>query len=89
MNLRKFSALNLERCVSANGFSHQLADWSEAEWTNAMAGEAGEACNLTKKIIRHRDGTAGNVKAVDKDLLSLRRRAAKFLRSYMWSLSPA
>jgi NTP pyrophosphatase (non-canonical NTP hydrolase) len=27
-------------------------DWSIAEWTNAMAGEAGEACNIAKKIIR-------------------------------------
>ena len=27
-------------------------DWSIAEWTNAMAGEAGEACNVAKKLIR-------------------------------------
>lgn len=27
-------------------------DWSIAEWTNAMAGEAGEACNIAKKLIR-------------------------------------
>jgi NTP pyrophosphatase (non-canonical NTP hydrolase) len=27
-------------------------DWSIAEWTNAMAGEAGEACNIAKKMIR-------------------------------------
>lgn len=27
-------------------------DWSIAEWTNAMAGEAGEACNISKMIIR-------------------------------------
>lgn len=26
--------------------------WSVAEWTNALAGEAGEACNIAKKIIR-------------------------------------
>src|SRR5215813_3811246 len=28
------------------------SDWSIAEWTNAMAGEAGEACNVAKKIRR-------------------------------------
>ena len=28
------------------------SDWSIAEWTNAMAGEAGEACNFSKKLKR-------------------------------------
>jgi NTP pyrophosphatase (non-canonical NTP hydrolase) len=28
------------------------SDWTIAEWTNAMAGECGEACNLSKKIRR-------------------------------------
>jgi NTP pyrophosphatase (non-canonical NTP hydrolase) len=28
------------------------SDWSIAEWTNAMAGEVGEACNVAKKIRR-------------------------------------
>lgn len=32
-------------------------DWSIAEWTNALAGEAGEACNIAKKLIR---GDYGN-----------------------------
>ena len=27
-------------------------DWSIAEWTNAMAGEVGEACNVAKKLLR-------------------------------------
>ena len=27
-------------------------DWSIAEWTNALAGEAGEACNIAKKLLR-------------------------------------
>lgn len=35
-------------------FKHEagLTDWSPAEWSNAMAGEAGETCNLTKKLLR-------------------------------------
>lgn len=32
--------------------THDGSDWSIAEWTNALAGEAGEACNIAKKIIR-------------------------------------
>lgn len=28
-------------------------DWSIAEWTNALAGEAGEASNIGKKLLRH------------------------------------
>lgn len=28
------------------------SDWNLAEWTNAVAGEVGEACNLAKKIMR-------------------------------------
>lgn len=29
-----------------------LDEWNIAEWSNAMAGEAGEACNATKKLRR-------------------------------------
>lgn len=36
------------------------SDWSLAEWTNAVAGEAGEACNLAKKIIRGDFGASGS-----------------------------
>ncbi len=28
------------------------SDWSMAEWTNAVAGEVGEACNIAKKLRR-------------------------------------
>jgi NTP pyrophosphatase (non-canonical NTP hydrolase) len=31
---------------------HGVDNWTIAEWTNALAGEAGEACNLSKKIRR-------------------------------------
>src|SRR6185503_6454385 len=75
MNLSEFSKLNLKRCTSPDAFNHQLDSWSPAEWTNAMLGEGGEAANLTKKLLRHRDNVAGNHKAEDKDVESLRRRA--------------
>lgn len=79
MNLKKFSAVNLERCTSSEGFGHSLDRWSPAEWTNAIAGELGEAANLTKKLLRHRDGVAGNYKPEDQDVFALHRRAAREL----------
>lgn len=74
----KFSVVNLARCVSPDGFCHALESWSIAEWTNAAAGEIGEACNLAKKLLRHRDGVAGN-KPEDQDVESLKRRCAEEL----------
>lgn len=76
-DLRTFSAANRERCTSPQGFNHVMESWSLAEWTNAMAGECGEAANITKKLLRHRDGVGGNYKPGDDDVEELRRRAAK------------
>lgn len=46
------------------------SDWNIAEWTNAIAGEVGEACNLAKKIQRGDFGTPGTdeFKAAMKEL---------------------
>lgn len=43
-------SVNVRRAEES--FNHRLTDWTIAEWTNAMAGEVGEACNLAKKMIR-------------------------------------
>jgi NTP pyrophosphatase (non-canonical NTP hydrolase) len=43
--------------------------WSIADWSNAMAGEAGEACNVVKKIRRHECGLRGQL---DPPLVELR-----------------
>lgn len=59
MDFKYLRRINLRRCIE--GFKHQLNSWSIAEWTNALCGEAGEAANVAKKIIRHRDGLPGNV----------------------------
>lgn len=64
---------NVLRCVKS--FKHPLDGWSAAEWSNAAAGEMGEACNLTKKMIRHRDGVVGN-EGEDKNLDTLREKLA-------------
>lgn len=45
--LKAFRQHNVERAKTR--FHH---DTSEVWWTNAIAGEAGEACNLAKKISR-------------------------------------
>jgi len=37
------------------------SDWNIAEWTNAIAGEVGEACNLAKKIQRGDFGAPGDL----------------------------
>lgn len=42
-------AINKLRCETA---FHQVDEWKPWEWSNAMAGECGEACNLTKKMNR-------------------------------------
>lgn len=45
---------NAERCpMLTDGWG--VEHWNPAEWTNAMAGETGEACNLTKKMLRGDD----------------------------------
>lgn len=39
-------------------------NWTIADWSNAVAGEVGEACNVVKKIRRPELGTIGNGKDV-------------------------
>jgi NTP pyrophosphatase (non-canonical NTP hydrolase) len=56
---------NLRRCEAA---FHKLMEWTPTDWACAMAGEAGEACNLIKKL-RRLDGA-------DKALDSPKLRAA-------------
>jgi NTP pyrophosphatase (non-canonical NTP hydrolase) len=41
---------NVERCEQV---FHKLNYWQPWEWSNAMAGEVGEVCNLTKKMLRN------------------------------------
>lgn len=50
LTFRRLRKTNVRRCNTA--FAHKLDNWSLAEWSNAMAGEAGETCNVTKKILR-------------------------------------
>jgi NTP pyrophosphatase (non-canonical NTP hydrolase) len=56
LTFRRLSIVNAARCDK-----WQMGkDWSIAEWTNSLSGEAGEAGNVAKKLIRIRDGMIGN-----------------------------
>jgi len=37
-----------------------IEEWTLSDWAVAMAGEAGEVCDVIKKLNRDRDGTVGN-----------------------------
>lgn len=54
MNLNELRIANVTRCEEV---FHPLHSWTAAEWACAMAGEAGEACNVAKKIKRLDTGT--------------------------------
>lgn len=48
---------------------HARDTWSLAEWTNAMAGETGEACNISKKILRLENELPNKEAGLDKNNL--------------------
>jgi len=54
MNLGEISAMNRVRC---NRWHSGGEEWSAADWSNALAGETGELCNVIKKIRRHETHT--------------------------------
>lgn len=59
--------INVKRCEDV---FHPLASWSLTDWSNAMAGEAGEACNVTKKIKRGDDAYADGVDIAGEPVIS-------------------
>ena len=54
LTLQKLRSKNVPRCEQV---FHQLDSWSPTDWACAMAGEAGEACNVAKKMKRLSEGT--------------------------------
>ncbi|MGB1560766.1 MAG: DUF1566 domain-containing protein [Sinimarinibacterium flocculans] len=50
MTFDQVSTTNLARAILWH--PRGLNEWSEADWSNAMAGEAGEVCNAVKKLRR-------------------------------------
>lgn len=54
LTVAELCRVNVLRCMT--DFKHPLQAWSLFEWAGAVAGEAGEACNVAKKLIRFRNG---------------------------------
>lgn len=52
-----FSSTNLARCTHWHPGFPGGDDWTGADWSNAMQGEAGEAGNIVKKLRRLETGT--------------------------------
>lgn len=53
---------NTARCARwHSGFPLGDTGWSGADWSNAAAGEMGEACNVVKKLRRQETGARGAV----------------------------
>lgn len=66
LTFQRLRKKNVKRCREA--FKRCLPDWSLAEWSNAMAGECGEACNLTKKMLRGDRGGKKDIKELGKEI---------------------
>jgi NTP pyrophosphatase (non-canonical NTP hydrolase) len=58
VEFEKFSQVNAER--ARQWHPGGLNEWSIADWAVAMAGEAGEVCNVVKKYNRVRDSLQSN-----------------------------
>lgn len=71
--LHAITEISKSRCERWHG-EKGLEDWSGLEWAGAMAGEAGEAANVAKKILRRERGIAGQLntpEAMEADIKQL------------------
>lgn len=74
MDITAFQRANEERKLHW----HAGNDWNFAEWTNAMAGETGEACNIAKKILRLENELPNKEAGLDRnDMEELKARLAR------------
>lgn len=75
LNLARLRGVNVSRMRRWHG---DADEWSGADWSNAMAGECGEACNIVKKLRRHEThtGTSYNTPPPDELLAALAEELA-------------
>ena len=59
--------VNLERCKAWHPTG--INEWSPTDWACAFAGEAGELCNVIKKLKRLEDGTERVGRGSEEELL--------------------
>jgi len=80
LTFAKFSSINHQRALRWHT-DGGLLQWNIAEWTNAAAGEMGEACNAAKKLRRIECGMqqSGGDSGVPTDLVEARRKIAQEL----------
>jgi len=76
LNFNKLKNVNKARCIK--DFGQDLNGWTIDQWTNAIAGETGEACNFAKKLNRLVNNIKGN-KASDGDESEIRIKLGKEL----------
>lgn len=74
MNFNDLSTINKKRCENINGFNHPLDSWRPSQWSNGMAGECGEACNITKKMDRIIDNIQRTSKPNDRSMSNLKEK---------------
>lgn len=60
ISLSHFSRTNKRRGERWHSGGLVSAGWTISDWSNAMAGEAGELCNIVKKLRRDELGMVGN-----------------------------
>jgi len=68
MDLQTLTKANNERLYSTPAYKRCITEWSIADWSNALAGEVGELCNVVKKIRR---GDEIDVKDAGKELADI------------------
>jgi NTP pyrophosphatase (non-canonical NTP hydrolase) len=79
-----FSQRNRARCESPRGFHHSLDSWSLSDWLVALCGEAGEACNIAKKLNRVRDNIPGNDHLTESPIQLRQALAKEFADIYIY-----
>jgi len=74
MSLSIRRILEVSRTRTKRWHHADTVPWVGSDWSNAMAGEAGEACNVVKKLRRIETGTMGahNGGETDWDALVLK-----------------
>lgn len=70
LSFQQLHAVNKQRCSRWHpGFPGPDEEWSSADWSNAMCGEAGEAANMVKKLRRLETGMRG--RASEENVVAL------------------
>lgn len=69
LTFSKFRATNSARCSRWHPGFPDSGEWTGADWSNAMCGEAGEVANVVKKLRRIETGHLGAVDPAREELI--------------------